>query len=388
MVAIQDVAATGVEIKLDGRAETWQVWRTREEAFKAAERDSSRSQAVAVVEQQDEQTGFTYVPVVSVRPGVVSLDDLEEVMKVDRYTWLAEVAKAGVQRLAPGQACALRGKAREDGGIDWKPSSALRKQDSARRAQSERPRRSASTARKDAARPASEVKGEHEVKVARQSQRSGEHEANQKAPALWGRTFIVPGREVGQGSYHFVSEDEAYLNYETMPKMEDPELGGRRHPKRCDMKGVRYDPERRKLHGTIDFTATGNSIWTYDIVFDDRFVGITGQCKMCRPGSKEAFQTMRFGRDAWYVDQRATKEQVKKYMSKNDLDAESQRVVEILGRVCEQDERARKLSGRGRATGLEALNLIMGKGMMEYHRDKKYDDMLGGFGGASGRRAR
>lgn len=371
---------------VDTEAVEWKVWATYIDALRAAKLDIEGASAEDNTAQRDNLTGLTYFRGFKIKSGVVSLDAIDEVMQEYRYTWEEELGRVGI----PDQAV-LNGNIKAhidtDGKIVWdllqeasepkpqKEASEPKPQKKAsgqslRRRQSQQTNKLVGGEPRPASRPASRHKGRQH------SQSKGARsKVEERIPSMWGRTYIVPGREIGQGSYHFVDEGKAYLNYEHMPqKLED----GSAYPKRLDFDRVSYDAEQRRFQGVIEWKISHRCRWEYDLTFDARFIGIRGACKMFKPGSTEPYSTIRFQRDAKYVWNKASKEEIQKYMGMGSaaMDQESMKIVESIGRALEQDVAARGKNGRASASASETLGLVFGRGMMTYARDHEADMRL------------
>ncbi|KAL3774068.1 hypothetical protein ACHAWO_005275 [Cyclotella atomus] len=111
--------------------------------------------------------------------------------------------------------------------------------------------------------------------------------------SVWGNTFCQ-AFTVGLASYHFVKSEEndgeyqAYISYENPKTSQWPDLdNGQPIPPRVSFRNIQWDEHTRTFKGDIlwvqDFgsTWTGDSKWTYEMVFDPTFKFIaSGSCTM------------------------------------------------------------------------------------------------------------
>jgi hypothetical protein len=353
---------------VDTEAVEWKVWATYIDALRAAKLDIEGASFDDNMAQRDNLTGLTYFRGFKIKPGVVSLDAIDEVMQEYRYTWEEELGRVGI----PDQAV-LNGNIKahidKDGKIVW---------DLLQEATEPKPKKKAKA--KSLAKTSKLAGGEprpasrHKARQHSQS-KGARSKVEERIPSIWGRTYIVPGREIGQGSYHFVDEGKSYLNYEQMPqKLED----GSAYPKRLDFDRISYDAEHRRFQGVIEWKISHRSRWEYDLTFDARFIGIRGACKMFKPGSTEPYSTILFQKDAKYVWDKASKEEVQKYLGRGSvaMDQESMKIVESIGRALQQDVTARRKNGQASASASDTLGLVFGRGMMTYARDHEADMKL------------
>lgn len=377
-------------IEVDTVASEWKVWATYAEALVAAGCDSEGGITPdKMAQEHDQLTGLEYFKVIKVKPGVVSLDEIDESMQQCRYTWEEQLERAGMAAKAVMQNGHCKARTAEDGRIVWELP---QEKPTAQTTPTPTPTSTTPTPQKKTktgeASSKPRVSEQPRAASARRKVHSRDpsrrrHSTEEKRPvSIWGRTYIVPGRGVGQGSYHFLEGERAYLNYEHMPKhmkLED----GSPYPKRLDFASASYDAEHRKFRGVIEWTISHKSRWEYDLTFCPQLIGIRGACKMFKQGASEPYCTIRFQQEAKYVWDQAPKHEVQKYLGiyETAKDQESRQIIEAIGQALENDASARSKSGRASATGIETLGLVFGKGMMSYARDKEADERLRGGGG-------
>merc|ERR1712194_44599 len=102
----------------------------------------------------------------------------------------------------------------------------------------------------------------------------------------------------------------------------------------------------------IEWKISHWSRWEYDLTFDARFTGIRGACKMFKPGSTDPYSTIPFQKEAKYVWDQASKEEVQKYLDRGSaaMDQESMKIFDAISRALEQDVNARRKNGRASAS--------------------------------------
>jgi hypothetical protein len=111
--------------------------------------------------------------------------------------------------------------------------------------------------------------------------------------------------EVGQGSYHFVSEDNVYISWETV-NLAGIELdNGFPLPSKKRFTETTFDYENRIFTGKIDFTLEGGTyggaaFWDYQMIFSEDYASIAdGQIYRIDSEGK-IFYTWTFGDDGNY----------------------------------------------------------------------------------------
>lgn len=141
---------------------------------------------------------------------------------------------------------------------------------------------------------------------------------------VFGQVYVSVGdTEIGIGSYHFVSEDEAYISYENdkckrfFPRLDTrgrPDAGlGERLPRRMAFRDASYDPIKHTFKGTVSFscdlgtyenvrTVDGVEQEEYEMVFSDDLEEIVGgQCGSFYPNASKSHRCDRFGIELRYV---------------------------------------------------------------------------------------
>eukprot|EP00441_Pelagodinium_beii_P034424 CAMPEP_0197630344 /NCGR_PEP_ID=MMETSP1338-20131121/7862_1 /TAXON_ID=43686 ORGANISM="Pelagodinium beii, Strain RCC1491" /NCGR_SAMPLE_ID=MMETSP1338 /ASSEMBLY_ACC=CAM_ASM_000754 /LENGTH=380 /DNA_ID=CAMNT_0043201545 /DNA_START=31 /DNA_END=1173 /DNA_ORIENTATION=+ len=349
-------------IEVSGSTKSWTVCPSMEEARAAAGLQSGgRGQEI----ETDSRSGFSHFKVTTIRKGTVSLDDIDNHAEERFFTWSDELKKVNLGALESDSSdVVLKARMTETGKLAWDLPEHLRA--------SSLPEVSAETKDQPRRKP---------VKASPQEKKKQVQVAEATVEVLWGKTFKVPGHKVGAGSYHFLDDKSAYLNYEKMPghwKLDDGSPYS--SVARLSFEEVSYDDSRRNFKGTINWPVSSKARWVYDIFFDERFIGISGTCKMYRyqaAPNAEPYCLIRFGKDAKYVIETATEAQIQWYYDNYDLDSETKRIIEIMGEVVEKDRKAREASGRGKANAKESMGLVFGQAMQIYARDKAADAMLG-----------
>eukprot|EP00397_Hematodinium_sp_SG-2012_P011067 GEMP01011195.1.p1 GENE.GEMP01011195.1~~GEMP01011195.1.p1 ORF type:complete len:440 (+),score=93.15 GEMP01011195.1:337-1656(+) len=89
---------------------------------------------------------------------------------------------------------------------------------------------------------------------------------------IYGQTYVQVGG-IGLASYHFESEDNAYLSYERAPDdwlLDD----GTKPPERKTFVDAHYDPDTRTFTGTVIWPVpfNGHGKWDYEMVFSKDFM--------------------------------------------------------------------------------------------------------------------
>mmetsp|Transcript_962 Transcript_962/g.3187 ORF Transcript_962/g.3187 Transcript_962/m.3187 type:complete len:353 (+) Transcript_962:50-1108(+) len=140
---------------------------------------------------------------------------------------------------------------------------------------------------------------------------------------IFGQIYVsAHDEELGIGSYHFVSETEAYISYENekcknyFPRLDNrgsPGVPGERMPSRMPFHGASWDPCSRTFHGTVSFsidmgsyeqvrTVDGVEREEYLLVFSDDFEDIVdGHCRSWFPNASRWHRCERFGEDLRYT---------------------------------------------------------------------------------------
>jgi len=351
---------------VNGSAKSWIVCPSKEEARAAAGLQSGgRPQDV----EQDGQSGFSHFKVTEIREGTFSLDDIDDHAQEHLFTWPEELRKVNLGALATNTADVLiKARAGEDGKLVWELPEHLQVKEQKVKSV------------KAKASPKKKEKTAEEKKKAAEEARKAREEA--AARVLWGKVFKVPGHKIGAGTYHFLDENEAYLNYKNMPghwKLDDGSTY--QDVARLDFENIRYDEEKRNFKGTINWPVSSKARWEYDIFFDAAFIGISGTCKMYRYQSKpdaEPYCFIRFGKDAKYVIETATEAQIQWYYENYDMSADTKKIIEIMGEVVEKDRMAREQNGKGKPNAKDSMGLIFGQAMQQFARDKKTDEKMMG----------
>lgn len=97
--------------------------------------------------------------------------------------------------------------------------------------------------------------------------------------SIYGHTYVQLGT-VGYASYHFVSEDEAYISYEDERSKQFVLDDGTHPPARKPFHDMSFDPKARVFRGTVTWappsTWNGNTEWQFEMIFDSEFVSIIG----------------------------------------------------------------------------------------------------------------
>jgi hypothetical protein len=111
--------------------------------------------------------------------------------------------------------------------------------------------------------------------------------------------------EVGKGSYHFVSEDNVYISWETTDLSGIKLDNGLPLPSKKSFTETTFDYENRIFTGKIDFTLEdgtygGAASWDYQMIFSEDYTSIIdGQIYRIDSGDK-IFYTWTFGDDGNY----------------------------------------------------------------------------------------
>lgn len=110
--------------------------------------------------------------------------------------------------------------------------------------------------------------------------------------------------QVGLASYHFLSDDKAYINYEAAPDTWRTRDGAP-PPARKYFESPSYDPASRTFRGTIHWgeqPLSGNSAtWVYVMHFSDDLQSIdSGEVRSYRLDGAEERDPIRFGVDLVY----------------------------------------------------------------------------------------
>lgn len=90
---------------------------------------------------------------------------------------------------------------------------------------------------------------------------------------------FVQSSTVGFVSYHFASESDAYISYESDRCNAWYLDDGAELPQRKSFDRASYDPEARTFRGTVSWAPTsfcGDQLWEYEMVFDETFSSIVG----------------------------------------------------------------------------------------------------------------
>lgn len=126
---------------------------------------------------------------------------------------------------------------------------------------------------------------------------------------IFGQVFIQGDTE-GLASYHFNSEDDCYISYESPECVMWPSLSdGSRPPSRKPFDHAAYNENTRTFTGIINWSPInweGDAIWIYTMVFPEDFSSIPHGTIVCLDENKEFVRTDFFGQDLNY--RRITKE--------------------------------------------------------------------------------
>lgn len=118
---------------------------------------------------------------------------------------------------------------------------------------------------------------------------------------IFGQAFMQGGR-LGLASYHFISNDEMYISYESAPdawRMDD----GSPPPARKPFESPAYDAESRTFRGNITWSPApfnGDSRWEYEMVFSEDFNSILGGRVRAFDAGGRSRGSHRFGTDLFY----------------------------------------------------------------------------------------
>lgn len=124
---------------------------------------------------------------------------------------------------------------------------------------------------------------------------------DQEVTTIFGQTYIQNDTS-GVASFHFVSEAEAYISYESagcvaLPALDD----GGRPPDRKPFENASYDERTRTFRGTVHWASAswlGDARWEYEMVFADDFMSVVGgQLKAFASGSTTPCRIQRFAED-------------------------------------------------------------------------------------------
>ena len=111
--------------------------------------------------------------------------------------------------------------------------------------------------------------------------------------------------EVGKGSYHFVSEDNAYISWETTDLSGIKLDNGQSLPSKKLFTETAFDYENRIFTGRIDFTLDGGTYggaasWDYQMIFSEDYTSIVGGQIYRFDSDGKIFYTWTFGVDGNY----------------------------------------------------------------------------------------
>ena len=111
--------------------------------------------------------------------------------------------------------------------------------------------------------------------------------------------------EVGKGSYHFVSEDNVYISWETTDLSGIKLDNGQPLPSKKSFTETTFDYENRIFTGKIDFTLEGGTYggsasWDYQMIFSEDYVSIIGGQIYWIDSGDKIFFTWIFGEDENY----------------------------------------------------------------------------------------
>jgi len=111
--------------------------------------------------------------------------------------------------------------------------------------------------------------------------------------------------EVGKGSYHFVSEDNAYISWETTDLSGIKLDNGLPLPSKKLFTETTFDYENRIFTGKIDFTLEGGTYggaasWDYQMIFSEDYTSIVGGQIYRFDSDGKIFYTWTFGVDGNY----------------------------------------------------------------------------------------
>lgn len=143
------------------------------------------------------------------------------------------------------------------------------------------------------------------------------------ATTIAGNIYVSQGdSELGLGSYHFLSEVEAYISYENercakvYPRLDQRARGstsGERVSRKMPFRETSYDPRLRIFRGMVTFsrdmgtyeevlTIDGIEREDYELVFAQDFDAIVdGVCKSYAPNASKPHRVDRFGTDICYL---------------------------------------------------------------------------------------
>lgn len=121
--------------------------------------------------------------------------------------------------------------------------------------------------------------------------------------SIFGQAYVQSGM-LGFASYHFVSEVEAYISYESHHFADYTLDDGSKLPARKSFERISYDPAVRTFVGTISWAPAawaGWERWEFEVIFSEDFTRISGgQIRLFGPGAEPdapPLSTMRFGVD-------------------------------------------------------------------------------------------
>jgi hypothetical protein len=111
--------------------------------------------------------------------------------------------------------------------------------------------------------------------------------------------------EVGKGSYHFVSEDNVYISWETTDLSGIKLDNGMPLPSKKLFTETTFDYEDRIFTGKIDFTLEGGTYggaasWDYQMIFSEDYTSIIGGQVYRIDSGDKIFYTWTFGDDGNY----------------------------------------------------------------------------------------
>jgi hypothetical protein len=111
--------------------------------------------------------------------------------------------------------------------------------------------------------------------------------------------------EVGKGSYHFVSEDNVYISWETTDLSGIKLDNGQSLPSKKLFTETAFDYENRIFTGKIDFTLEGGTYggaasWDYQMIFSEDYASIIGGQIYRFDSEGKIFYTWTFGDDGNY----------------------------------------------------------------------------------------
>lgn len=104
----------------------------------------------------------------------------------------------------------------------------------------------------------------------------GKQLASADVQSIYGCIFVQQGGK-GKASYHFDSEEECYISYESAPPVWRLDDGSRPPPKK-KWNHTSFDAETLTFRGVIfwDPAFNGETRWDYEITFAEDFAGIVG----------------------------------------------------------------------------------------------------------------